>query len=302
MTRVLRIATRGSALAIAQCRIAIAAIHAVHPDIEVTLVEVVTHGDTDRSTPLREMGGEGVFVAAVRDAVLQDDADVAMHSLKDVPTTPVPGLVIAAMLERGDPRDAFVGREGKRLRDLPAGARVGTSASRRMAILRALRPDITIADIRGNVDTRLAKVTAGEFDGTLLAAAGLQRLGRLHEATEIFEPTVVLPSPAQGVVALECRSDDEDTTGLLRAVDHAETRLIATAERAVLEALGAGCDLGVGAYAQRDGDLLTVHALLASPDVTRTPVTGSVTGRASEGESLGRGLAEMLRARLDGGG
>lgn len=212
----LRLATRASTLALVQARLAADAIRAARPEVEVELVEVTTRGDRDQATPLRAMGGEGVFVAAVREAVREGRADAAMHSLKDMPSAAVEGLTVAAMLERADPRDAFVGR-----------------------------PDLEVAEIRGNVDTRLAKVAAGEYDGAILAAAGLLRLGRLGEATEIYEAHEFLPSPGQGVIALECRTDDAATRGVIEAVDHAPTRLVATAERAVLAALGAGCDLGL---------------------------------------------------------
>lgn len=298
---VLRIATRTSALALVQTHLAADALRAAHPDVAIELVEVTTRGDRDQATPLRAMGGEGVFVAAVRDAVRDGRADVAMHSLKDMPSAVVPGLVIGALLERADPRDAFVGRGGRRLRDLPPGARVGTSATRRAAILRAMRPDIEIAEIRGNVDTRLAKVERGEYDGAILAAAGLLRLGRLNEATEIYEAQAFLPSPGQGVIALECRTDDTATRALLEAVDHGPTRIAATAERAVLAALGAGCELGVAAYAQRDDDLLTVRAMLAPADNIGAPVFGDATGRPSDAEALGHGLGERLKIALEGG-
>lgn len=297
----LRIATRNSALALAQTRLAADAIRAAHPEVAVELVEVTTRGDRDQVTPLHAMGGEGVFVAAVRDAVRDGRADVAMHSLKDMPSAVVPGLVVGAMLERADPRDVFVGRAGRRLRDLSAGSRVGTSATRRSALLRAMRPDIEVAEIRGNVDTRLAKVERGEYDGAILAAAGMLRLGRLGEATEIFEAEAFLPSPGQGVVALECRADDAATLAILASIDHGPTRLAATAERAVLAALDAGCELGVGAFAQRDGDLIAIRAMLAPPEGDRAPVFGDAAGRVADAEALGRGLGERLRLAAERG-
>ncbi|MEX2373941.1 MAG: hydroxymethylbilane synthase, partial [Dehalococcoidia bacterium] len=241
----IRLASRASALALAQVALTADALRAQvlrqaqdERGLEVDVVEVTTKGDRDRETSLRVLGGQGVFVGAVRDAVLEGRADAAVHSLKDVPTTPADGLVIAAMLERADPRDVFVGRDGARLADLPAGARVGTSASRRVAILRALRPDLEYVEIRGNVDTRIAKVNAGEYDGAMLAAAGLARLGRLSEATQVFEAEAFLPSPGQGVIALECRADDEATRALLAQADHAPSRAAVEAERGVLAALG----------------------------------------------------------------
>ena len=301
--RTLRIAARGSALSLAQVGIAAAALRAVEPGLNVSISPIITQGDRDRETPLTQLGGLGVFAAAVRDAVLDGRAQIAVHSLKDVPTARVEGLTIAAMLERADPRDAFVGSGGRRLAELPAGARVGTSASRRLAMLRALRPDIAAVSIRGNVDTRLAKVASGEYDGVLLAAAGLDRLGRIAEATQLFEAREFLPSPGQGVIALECRADDAETLALLARIDHAATRAAATAERGVLAALGAGCDLAVGAYAEVDGDLLALRAMLGGDVEGETPVFGDATGRPAAAEALGRGMGERLRALyVEGGG
>ncbi len=295
----IRLATRGSALALAQTHLAADALRAVSPGLDVEVVEVTTKGDIDRQTSLRVLGGQGVFVGAVREAILGGRADVAVHSLKDVPTMPAEGLDVAAVLERADPRDVFVGREGARLADLPAGARVGTSASRRVAILRALRPDLVAAEIRGNVDSRIQKVRAGDYDGAILAAAGLDRLGRLGEATQLFEAEAFLPSPGQGVIALECRADDETTLALLRQVDHAPSHHAARAERGVLAALGTGCDLAVGAYAQIDGDLVTVRALLGGDREGTAPVFGDATGPASDADALGRGLGERLKAAYE---
>ncbi|MDA0366096.1 MAG: hydroxymethylbilane synthase, partial [Chloroflexi bacterium] len=220
MTRRLRFATRGSRLALAQTELAIAALRGVAPDLESEIVEITTEGDRDRSTPLTVLGGRGVFVVAVEAALLDGRADVAVHSLKDVPSTPVDGLALAGLLERADPRDVLVASSGRRLAELPAGARVGTSSQRRVGLLRALRPDLVIAEIRGNVDTRLRKVADGEYDGTILAAAGLARLGRLDEASQLFDAMEFLPAPGQGVIALQCRADDAPTCALLGTVDH----------------------------------------------------------------------------------
>lgn len=291
----IRLATRGSTLALAQVELATAALRAAQPDIEVAIVEVSTRGDQDRETSLRLLGGQGIFVGAVREAVLDGRADVAVHSLKDVPTLPADGLVLAAMLERGDPRDVFVGRDGRRLAELPAGARVGTSASRRVAILRALRPDLVAVEIRGNVDTRIAKVSSGEYDGAILAAAGLERLGRLGEASQLFEAEAFLPSPGQGVITLECRSDDEGTRAVLTALDHRTSRVAAEGERGVLAALGTGCDLAVGAYGQVEGKLLTVRAMVGGDREGTEPVFGDVTGTATAADALGRGLGQRLK-------
>lgn len=298
-TASLRFATRGSALALAQTHLAADALRAQAPDLTTEIVEITTRGDVDRQTSLRVLGGQGVFVAAVRDALLDGRADVAVHSLKDVPTLQAAGLTIAAVLERADPRDVFVGRDGARLAELPPGARVGTSASRRVAILRAIRPDLVPAGIRGNVDTRIAKVRSGEYEGAILAAAGLTRLGRTDEITQVFEAEAFLPSPGQGVIALECRTDDEATLALLRTVDDAPSHAAALAERGVLAALGTGCDLAVGAYAKIDRDLLTVRGMLGGDREGTSPVFGDATGPTADAEALGRGLGERLKAAYE---
>ena len=293
-THTLRCATRGSALALAQVALATTALQAVDSHIDVPVIEITTQGDRDRVTPLTQLGGQGVFAVAVREAVLDGRADIAVHSLKDVPTAPVEGLTIAAILERADPRDAFVGSEGRRLAALPAGARIGTSASRRVAMIRAIRPDLEAVTIRGNVDTRLAKLAAGEYDGILLAAAGLDRLGRIDEATQIFDAREFLPSPGQGAIAIECRTDDEATRAILAQIDHAATRATVTAERGVLVALGAGCNLAVGAFAEIDGDLLTLRAMLGGDVEGEAPVFGEATGSPKDAERLGRDLGTQL--------
>jgi hydroxymethylbilane synthase len=292
----LRIATRSSALAIAQTELVIQALRGVDPAIQAEYVEVRTEGDADRSTPLRVLGGRGVFVRAVEQALLEGHADAAMHSLKDVPTDVPEGLVLAAYLERGDPRDVLVASEGRRLKDLPEGAKVGTSSNRRVALLRALRPDLEIAEIRGNIDTRMRRVAEGDYDAVVLAAAGLDRLGRLGDATQLFESMEFLPAPGQGVIAVECRTDDTETRKLLAAIDHRATRVAVEAERGFLASLGTGCSLPVGAYAQVDGDLVALRAMLAH-EASGEPLFGEATGPLAEAEAIGRGLgARMLEA------
>lgn len=299
MAHPLRLATRASALALVQTEIAKQALGIAVGDRPIEVVEVSTRGDRDRTTPLTVVdgfGGQGVFVGALREALLNGRAEIAVHSLKDVPTTPVEGLTIAAVLERGDPCDMLVSRERLTLAALPAGARVGTSATRRAAMVRALRPDIEAVSIRGNVDTRLQKVAAGEYDAAILAAAGLDRLGRLAEAVERFDPSDLPPAPAQGVIALECCNDDAQTMALLTSIDHEPTRAAVEAERAFIGALGAGCALPIGAYATIAGDSLTLRATLSGdPSEVRT-----TTGPIAEARDLGRSLAEeMLAERGD---
>ncbi|MSQ36209.1 MAG: hydroxymethylbilane synthase [Dehalococcoidia bacterium] len=293
---VLRIATRASALALAQAEEAAAALRAREPALVVELVHVRSEGDADRTSSLRVIGGRGVFVRAVEDALRRGEADVAAHSLKDVPTQPLDDLVLAAMLPRADPRDALVAGQGRRLAALPEGARIGTGSPRRAALLRALRPDVQVVDVRGNVDTRIGKVARGELDGVVVAAAGLARLGRLDVATQLFAAHEFLPAPGQGAIALQCRADDAAMRARLAAIDDGATRVAVEAERAFLGALGAGCTLPVGAYAEVDGDVLVLRAMLGSDAEAGVPAFGDATGRLRDATAIGRGLAERLLA------
>jgi len=293
--RRLRLGTRSSALALVQSELAVAALRAVQPDLEVEFVEVRTEGDADRRSPLSVIGGRGVFVRAVEEALLDGRADIAMHSLKDVPTTTPDGLALAAFLERGDPRDALVASDGRRLRELPPGASVGTSSNRRAALVLALRPDLEVREVRGNVDTRLRRVAEGAYDGVLLAAAGLDRLGRIEEATQLFEAMEFVPAPGQGTIVIECRADDAEVRALLERADHGATHAASTAERSFLAALGSGCTLPVGAYAQVDGDLLMLRAFVAH-EASGTPFFGDATGPLDQAATLGQGLGERLLA------
>ncbi|MCY4615952.1 MAG: hydroxymethylbilane synthase [Chloroflexi bacterium] len=293
----LRLATRGSKLSLVQSDIAADALRAADPTLDIDYVLVRTEGDVDRTSPLHVIGGRGVFVRAVEQALLDGRADIAMHSLKDVPTAAVEGLTLAAILTRGDPRDVLVASGGRRLAELPAGARVGTGSVRRKLLLHALRPDLDVVEIRGNVDTRLGKVASGEYDAVVIAAAGLDRLGRFEEATQVFEALEFLPSPGQGAIAVQCRVDDAATVERLLAVDDAGTRAAVEAERGFLAELGAGCTLPVGAFAQVDGDLVALRAMLGD-DAAEHARFGDAAGPAAEGAELGRGLAQQLLAPL----
>ena len=235
----MRIASRGSQLAMAQARLAVKMLALTHTTLTTEIVTIETEGDRDRDTSLTLLGGRGVFVKAVQEALLDGRADIAIHSLKDMPTEPVAGLVVGAILPRGDARDALVASNGRRLAELAAGARVGTSSLRRAALLRAIRPDLEPVEVRGNVDTRLRLVEEGKYDAVLLALAGLVRLDRADAATQLFDTAEFLPAPGQGAIAIECRADDEKTRTLLAATDHAPTRAAVEAERGVLAALGA---------------------------------------------------------------
>jgi hydroxymethylbilane synthase len=300
-----RVATRASELARTQSGLVAAAL-AEHMGREVVLVEVRTHGDADQRTRLADFGGVGVFVAAVRDAVLRGDADVAVHSLKDLPTASAPGLRIAAVPLREDPRDALCARDGHTLDTLPAGSSVGTGSPRRVAQLLALRPDLDVVGVRGNVDTRLRHVGDGTLDAVVLAHAGLARLGRLDAVTHALDPAQVLPAPGQGALAVECR-DVEDDAALLAALHHLDdpdTRIAVTAERSLLATLEAGCSAPVGALAtviSVDGEVL-VHltGVVVSLD-GRSQVRKSVTGAPEDAVRLGRELAlDLVAAGVPG--
>ena len=289
----LRLGTRRSALALAQARTVAAALAKTGREVE--LVEITTHGDISQE-PLATIGGTGVFVSALRDALLADRIDLAVHSYKDLPTAPADGLMVAATPLREDPRDVLVARDGLTLGELPAGARVGTGAPRRVAQIRALGLGLDLVPVRGNVDTRLSRVADGTLDAVVLARAGLARLGRLDEVTEVIDPLQMLPAPGQGALAVECRADD-DLVDVLRMLDEPTTRSAVTAERSLLAALEAGCTAPVGAYAEAaegdDGLELYLRAVVVSLDGT-VSIRKSATGPLPAAERIGRDLAADL--------
>jgi hydroxymethylbilane synthase len=316
-----RIGTRGSALALTQTQQTADMLGAVG-GFETELVRIKTEGDV-RTGSLAALGGTGVFVTALRDALLADRCDVAIHSLKDLPTAGTPGLAIGAIPVRADVRDVLCARDGLTLAQLPAGAKVGTGSPRRAAQLRAARPDLEVLDIRGNVDTRLARVPGlpgnpaeapGDLDAVVLAAAGLTRLGRTDVVSEYFEPEAMLPAPGQGALAVECRVEDaparengvlvkDAVQGVLAqalaAIDDADTRLAVSAERALLARLEAGCAAPVGALARRKGSLLYLDAVVCSPDGTRSVRLNKATDGLTDvgAHLLGIELAEELLSR-----
>lgn len=290
--RRLRIGTRGSALARRQVELVTEALLAAVPGIELETVVLQTEGDR-RTEPLEEIGGQGVFVKDIEARLLAGDIDLAVHSLKDMPAESPRGLTLAAVLPRADARDALVAAEGGKLADLKPGARIGSDSRRRAVQLLAMRPDVEVVSIRGNVDTRLRKVETGEYDAAVLAVAGLERLGQLGRATQLFSTREVLPAVGQGVLAVQCRADDADLLELLKAIDDLDTRYAITAERSFLRTLGAGCRLPVGAYATVEGDKLRVDALLANE--AGKPYRGGANGPVSSAEVLGKVLAQRLR-------
>ena len=298
----LRVGTRASLLARTQSGQVADALRAT-VDREVILVDVTTEGDIS-SAPLVALGGVGVFVSALREALLRGEVDVAVHSLKDVPTSPQDGVTLAAVPRREDPRDVVIARDGLTLGELPDGSKVGTGSPRRAAQLAALGLGLEIVEIRGNVETRIGKVTSGELDAVILARAGLARLGRLDEVTEVLDPLQMLPAPGQGALAVECRTEDEFLVDQVRvALDDVRTRAAVTAERSVLAGLEAGCTAPVGALAEiaegEDGDELWIRAIALSYD-GGVVVRKSATGTPDDAVGLGQRLAaEMLDEGAD---
>lgn len=297
-SRVVRIGTRASLLARTQSGL-VADELSRRTGLEVELVPVRTAGDLS-SAPLPEIGGTGVFVGALRDALLRGEVDLAVHSLKDLPTAPAAGITLAAVPAREDPRDVLVARDGLTLGELPPGSRVGTGSPRRVAQIEALGLGVDLVGVRGNVDTRIGKVRDGALDAVVLARAGLARLGRVEEATEVLDPIQVLPAPGQGALAVEGRSgDDELMATVARALDDPATRACVTVERVLLAALEAGCTAPVGALAEvvmgeRD-DELWVRAVALAPD-GRVAVRRSASGPLDAPERLGLELAEEMLA------
>jgi hydroxymethylbilane synthase len=297
----LRLGTRRSALATVQAQLVADAITA-RTGRAVELVPVTTHGDTSREA-LAQIGGTGVFVSALRDALLAGEVDVAVHSLKDLPTAAAEGILLVAVPPREDPRDVLVARDGLSLGGLPDGSRVGTGSPRRAAQLRALGYGLEVVEVRGNVDTRLRLVEDGVVDAVVLARAGLARLGRLDAVTEVIDPLQMLPAPGQGALAIECRAADNaenaSLASLLEVLDDAATRHVVTAERTLLAALEAGCSAPVGAYGEAaEGEHvpeLYLRAVVSAVDGSAS-VRLSATGPLDEAERIGRDLAADLLA------
>lgn len=291
----LRIASRGSALARWQAEHVASALKAAVTGLDVEVVIVQTTGDRFTEAALSHLGGTGLFTREVDRAVIEGRADAAVHSLKDLPTVPAEGTRIAAIPEREDARDAWIPApaHGRRLDDLPEGARVGTSSLRRRALLLERRPDLRIENLRGNVDTRLARVAEGAVDGTLLAMAGLRRLGLADAVGEALDPPAWLPAAGQGALAISVRADDEESGRIVGALDDADTRAAVTAERTLLRTLEGGCQVPIGAFARiRDGRL-SLDAFVASLDgVDRR--RGAMEGSVDEAARLGEDLADAL--------
>lgn len=292
----LRIATRESPLALWQAQHVKARLEAAHPGLEVSLVPMTTRGDQLLGSPLAAVGGKGLFVKELEQAMLEDRADIAVHSMKDVPVQQPDGLVLSAYLDGEDPRDAFVSNRFATLDALPQGAVVGTSSLRRQAQLRAQRPDLTVRDLRGNVGTRLRKLDENQYDAILLAHAGLARLGLGARIRESFAVTRFVPAIGQGIIGIECRAGDDRTQALLAPLASAASTARLAAERAMNARLGGACQVPVAGHAVIDGERLRLTGLVGAPDGSQL-IRDAVEGPRADAAALGGELAERLLAR-----
>ena len=290
------IASRRSALAMWQARHVQSRLATLYPRVAVEILGLTTEGDRRLTVSLATIGGKGLFVKELEEAMAQGRADLAVHSAKDVPAQLPEGFTLAAVLEREDPRDAFLSNRYRDLAALPAGARVGTSSLRRQCQLSARYPGLKTEPLRGNVDTRVRKLDSGEFDAVILAAAGLKRLGLAHRITALLAPEECLPAPGQGALGLECRSEHRALVDLLAPLAHEDTARCVAAERAFSSALAGSCNVPLGAYAEIDGGRLRLRGFVGAPDGSRT-VSGEASGEAADGEATGRALADDLRGR-----
>lgn len=288
------VGTRRSALAMTQTQWVIERLKALGTGHAFAVQPIVTKGDRILDVTLSKIGGKGLFVKEIEQALLDGEADLAVHSLKDLPAELPDGLVIAAVPPREDPRDALISRDGRRFEELPAGAVVGTSSLRRAAQLRAWRPDLRVVPLRGNVDTRLKRLEAGDFDAIVLAAAGLARMGWLNRVTEFLPPERVIPAVGQGALAVECRADDDEVLALVARLNDCDTERAVRAERAFLHRLNGGCQVPLGAHAVVEGDRVRLTGFVGAPDGSRLIVE---TADGTEAEEVGVAAAERILAR-----
>ena len=296
MTEIVRIATRRSPLALWQAEFVRSSLIALHPGIKVELVKMVTQGDKILDTPLAKVGGKGLFVKELELGMLQGDADIAVHSMKDVPVEFPEGLHLGAICQREDPRDAFVSNDYADIKALSHAAIVGTSSLRRQCQLRSWRPDLQIKDLRGNVNTRLSKLDHSEYDAIILASAGLKRLGFKDRIQQFLDTEISLPAVGQGAVGIECRADDERINQLIAPLNHEETQICVLAERAMNERLEGGCQVPIAGYAQLEYGQIKMRGLVGRPD-GKLVVHGKVEGPAKNAKQLGISLADDLLSR-----
>jgi hydroxymethylbilane synthase len=291
--RHLRVGTRGSLLARTQTEQVIALLQSAHPDLGLEMKIIQTTGDIRRDVPYAEVGAKGMFVKEIEEALLSRTIDLGVHSLKDMPSLLPDGLVLACVPQRADPFDALLSRAGTRLTELPQAAVVGTSSMRRQALLRRFRPDLRCVELRGNLDTRLRKLSDGDFDAIVVACAGLARLGLADRITERLSPEVSVPAVGQGALALEARAEDVETLGLLSAIHDADTADCVGAERAFLNTLGGGCSVPAGAFATVNAETISLLGVIVAPDGSRA-VQHSRTGSRQEAATVGAALATWL--------
>jgi len=291
----LRLGTRKSALALAQSNWVKEEIETHWPEVDVDLVKFTTKGDKILDVPLAKVGGKGLFVKEIEDALLREEADIAVHSLKDVPVDLPEGLEVTIFPYREEPRDALISRAGLRLEELPEGARVGTSSLRRIAQLKNVRPDLEVASLRGNIDTRLRKLDEGKYDANILAAAGLRRLGLEKRIIQLLEPEVMLPAVGQGALGVEFRSMDTEVKRILGSIHHEETSICVRAERAFLFRLEGGCQVPLGAFAQLRGEILELEGMVGNETGTNS-IRMKKQGSADQPEGLGIILGEEVLA------
>jgi hydroxymethylbilane synthase len=295
-TDLLRIATRKSPLALWQAEHVRSRLMELHAGLQVELLTMSTQGDRILDSPLAKIGGKGLFVKELEQGMLEDRADIAVHSMKDVPAELPEGLCIGAILEREDPQDAFVSNEFASVDALPDAARVGTSSLRRQCQLRARRPDLQILDLRGNVGTRLGKLDAGDYDAIVLACAGLKRLGMAARITSALAPELMLPAIAQGVIGIECRNDDERVKALIAPLNHEGTLQRTTAERAMNATLAGGCQAPVAGYAVISANAIELRGLVGRADGSEI-IHGEISGPVQQAAALGKQLADDLLSR-----
>ena len=293
MRKQIRIGTRGSALALWQAEWVKSEIEKRYPGMTVTLTKIKTTGDKILDVPLAKVGGKGLFVKEIEEAMLANEIDIAVHSMKDVPTFFPDGLHLACITKREDPRDALLSRNKVMFKDLPKGANVGTSSLRRQAQLMNVRPDFVIHQLRGNVDTRLRKLKEGQFDAIILAAAGVKRLGLAENVTEYIDPGISLPAIGQGALGIECRVDDRELNDLIAFFNHADSRTCVTGERALLRRLEGGCQVPIACYGQMMDGKLHLTGLVGSVDGKRI-IKDNIEGAPDKAEKLGVTLAEKL--------
>jgi len=289
----LRIGTRASALALAQARLVQDALQALAPGLPVEIIPIATTGDKRQDAPLSQIGGKGIFIKEIEEALLQNRVDLAVHSLKDLPTKAPAGLVIAAVPEREDPRDCLVSRFGEQLLELPRGSVVGTSALRRKAQVLAAKKGVRVEDMRGNLDTRLRKVEEGQVSAIVVAHAGVRRLKREGDVSEILPFELMLPAPGQGCIAVETRADDAGVRELAARLNHGPSARAAEAERSFLASLGGGCRVPIAAYAREESGAFVLDGLVIAPD-GKKQVRGRLSGKPEDAAALGAALGKKL--------